>query len=352
MKKKEKLNRKKLNPYDVVYTGTMTGEETQIQEFKFNNQTITENKKFQINSFKGYETDEFQYWLNIHGIQDTQKVFQICEKLQIHNLSIQDILDVNQRPKFQEFDNFWFFSIKSILPGSNSGLEEEQLSFVLGKNYLVSFQERKADYFDHIRHRLRNKIGRIREREVDYLLFLLLESILDNYSETVMEIQNETEKLSFLNLDSDPLLETLRKIELYKRQTHHIKNTIIPIKDFVLRVEREHDGFIQKEYLKYYFELRDLCLSLIDSCDHIEVRLDSNSNLFFSIQGHRMNQIMKTLTVVASIFIPLTFIAGIYGMNFSNMPELSWKYGYLAVWIFIIFIFILMMIYFKKKKWF
>lgn len=350
--KQKTLNRKKLNPHEWVYTGTKTEEESQAQLFQYNADVCREKTNYDISSFKGFEKDEFNYWLNLHGIHDTEKVKQLSKKLNIHNLSIQDILDVNQRPKFQEYESYWFFSIKSILPKIGSGIEEEQLSFILGHNFLVSFQEHKADYFDHIRYRLKNKLGLSRERSTDFLLFLLLESILDNYFKTVSKIENESEKFSLADLDTDPSPESLKLMELQKRQIHHIKKTIIPIKEFVGKIEREEQSFVQQKHMKYYYELKDLCLALIDDCDHIELRLESNSNMFFSIQGHRMNQIMKTLTVVASVFIPLTFIAGIYGMNFNYIPELQWQYGYFAAWAFMIFIFAMMMIYFKRKKWF
>ena len=131
-----------------------------------------------------------------------------------------------------------------------------------------------------------------------------------------------------------------------------IKKTITPIKEFVTKIEREQFNLIHQKNIKYFLELKDLCLTLLDGCDKIEVRLESNINLFFSVQGHRMNQVMKTLTVVAAIFIPLTFIAGIYGMNFSNMPELTWRWGYLGIWVIIVIVFIGMIIYFKRKKWY
>ena len=131
-----------------------------------------------------------------------------------------------------------------------------------------------------------------------------------------------------------------------------MKKAITPIRDFVNHIEREKFTLVDDVHVKYYFELKEMCLTLLDDCDKIDIRLESSTNLFFSIQGHRMNQVMKTLTVVATIFIPLTFITGIYGMNFNNMPELAWNWGYYAFWIVIVFIFLLMLFYFKKKKWF
>ena len=346
------LNRKKLNPSVPIFTGVKLEDDVSLQLFKYNNDEYFEDAEYSEDSLSSIPNDKNQYWLNIHGIHDVERIKNICTKLNIHQLAIQDILDINQRPKFQEYEKYWFFSIKSILPVNGDDLQSEQLSFILGENYLVSFQEKKADYFDHIRQRIREKIGIIRERGTDYLLYLLFESILDNYIKTINNIEIKSENLGLSDVSSDPSPDTLNIIETYKRQIHQVRKTIIPIREFVSKIEREELGLISQKHFKYFYEIQDLCLTLIDDCIQIEMKLDSNVNLFFSIQGHRMNQVMKTLTVVATIFIPLTFIAGIYGMNFSNMPELNWKWGYFGVWGIIAIVFGIMMLYFKKKNWF
>lgn len=349
---KKILNRKKINPSSPIFTGIKLVEEVSSQLFTYKQDAHTEDPNYNLNNFKGFRKNDQRYWLNIYGLHETEKINNIGKALKIHDLSIQDILDINQRPKFQEYDDYWFFTLKSISPSDNSTIEIEQLSFILGSNYLVSFQERKADYFDHIRKRIRNNVGIICERSSDYLLFLMLESILDNYFKTVNKIENQVEEMGISDINADPSPMALKTIELNKRQIHLIKKTLIPIKEFVTKIEREKFGFIQEKHIKYFYELKDLCLSLIDDCEQIEIRLESHTNLFFSVQGHRMNQVMKTLTVVATIFIPLTFVAGIYGMNFTNMPELNWKWGYLSVWVGMFIIFIGMLFYFRKKKWF
>ena len=349
---KKSLNRKKQNPTNFVFTGVQHEKEIAIQLFEYNKDGHLELSNIKPSEFNNFSDLTKQYWLNIHGIHDVETVNTICKKVGIHDLAIQDILDVNQRPKFQEYDDYWFFSIKSMLPTNTNEISSEQLSFVLGKNFLVSFQERKSDYFEHVRHRLREKIGILHERSVDYLLYLLLESILDNYFKTIENIENHSDKFNLIELNSDPSPTVLNEIEEFKSQLQLLKKAIIPIKEFVLRIEREKFNFIEQKHIKYYFELKDLCLTLLDSCDRIELRLESSINLFFSIQGHRMNQVMKTLTVISLVFIPLTFIAGIYGMNFVNMPELNYKWGYYGVWVVMFIIFLGMLYYFKKKNWF
>ncbi len=346
------LNRKKVNPTTPTFTGVKQVDELSAQLFVYNKSECNENSDFKISEFKEFLPNESNNWLNVHGIHDTEMIKTLCNKLDIHDLAIQDLLDVNQRPKFQEYDDYWFFTLKSIIPTGNSLLEQEQLSFILGKNYLVSFQERKADYFNHIRERLRKDIGIVRKRGSDYLLYLLLESILDNYFKTLNDIEYKISETVVIDIIQDPSPEIINSIELFKRQVYLVKKNVLPIKEFIIKVEREKFNFVDERHIKYFYELKDLCLSLIDECEHIEVKLESSTNLFFSVQGHRMNQVMKTLTVVSTIFIPLTFIAGIYGMNFSNMPELNWKWGYLSIWFIMIGIFIGMMIYFKRKKWY
>lgn len=350
--KRKRLNRKKVNPRNPEFTGIICLDKIKVQLFKYNLDSYDERVDVDFENLKEFDEGNHNYWLNTHGIHNVVKISKICETYHLHNLTIQDILDVNQRPKFQDFENYWFFSIKSILPTVNNQLESEQLSFVLGNNFLMSFQEKESDYFNHVRKRIRENIGIVRSRGVDYLLYLLLEAILDNYFKSLGSIESSLEKMKLLNLESDPSPLLLKNIELYQQQIHQVRKTIIPIKEFVVKIEREELGLVKSNHMKYFYELQDLCLTLIDECDQIDIRLSGNTNLFFSLQGHRMNQVMKTLTIVATIFIPITFIAGIYGMNFSNMPELNWKWGYLVVWGIILLVCFVMVLFFKRKRWF
>lgn len=349
---KKSLNRKKHNPTNFVFTGLQQEKEIGIQLFEYNKEGLLELTNVKAGELNNFSNLTKQYWLNIHGIHDVEIISEICKKVGIHELAIQDILDVNQRPKFQEYDDYWFFSIKSMLPSLNDEIISEQLSFILGENYLVSFQEQKNDHFDHVRHRLREKVGIAHERTTDYLLYLLLEAVLDNYFKTIDDISDKVEKFDLIDINSDPSPTILTEIEIIKTQLQALKKVISPIKEFVSKVDRDEYSLIQTKHVKYYYELKDLCLTLLDNCDKMEARLESRINLFFSIQGHQMNQVMKTLTVISSVFIPLTFIAGIYGMNFAYMPELNFKWGYFAVWIVMFLIFLAMLYYFKRKNWF
>jgi magnesium transporter len=345
------LNRKKGDPGKFVFTGSAPVEGIEIQLFKYNKEESSEEGGISHESIDKFRSDNYTYWLNVYGLNEPDTIASICKKHDIHSLVIQDILDVNQRPKYQEFDNFSFLTLKSIVP-SDKEMITEQISFVTGKNFLMSFQERKADFFEHIRYRLREDKGIIRERGSDFLLFALLESILDNYFKTLNQLDNEVEALNLTDPDKELSPDVLVMIENHKKFVHFIKKSILPIKEFTLIIERGDNRYIEQRHLKYFLEIKDLCLTLLDSCDIILASLESNTNLFFSVQGHRMNQIVKTLTIVSTVFIPLTFIAGIYGMNFLHMPELQWKYGYAAVWVLLIIIFAGMIIFLKRRKWF
>lgn len=246
----------------------------------------------------------------------------------------------------------YFFSAKSILLQNSDKLEIEQICFILGQNYVMSFQEKPGDHFEHIRNRIRENKGVARERRADFLLYLLLESIIDNSTETIESIENRiaTSFKQFETTDSGP--SVIHVIENYKNELFQIKKGIAALREAISLLENGIADFIQEKHKKYYFDIKDHCIQLLENIDALHQKLESGINLYFSYQGHRMNQVMKTLTVVAAIFIPLTFIAGIYGMNFEYIPELSWKWGYFGVWGLIIMLFIGMVIYFKRNKWF
>lgn len=350
-KSKNILNRKKNDPLTFTYTGEKTEQKTEIQLFTYNKTFIKEEKIAETDILEHLEDQNYHNWLNINGLSNTNKIIDICKSNNIHNLAIQDILDLNQRPKYQEYENFLFLTLKSFYQ-VNEKINTEQVSFILYKNLLISFQEKKEGIFEHLRVRLREDKGIIRERGVDYLLYTLLEAVFDNYFKIIRQIELEIEKFNIADLKQEHSPDILLKIDNYKKTVEFIKKSILPIKEFSLMTENLRFEYIEKKHLKYYSEIKDICLTLIDNSDMLLSSLESSTNLFFSIQGHRMNEIMKTLTIVATIFIPLTFIAGVYGMNFTKMPELEWKYGYFSILLIFLIILILMLLFFKKKKWF
>lgn len=345
------LNRKKQDPNRFIFTGKVTTDALSAQLFTYNEDYLSTEVEVDITQLDRLDSSGKVHWLNIYGLSETERIADLCSKQGIHSLAIQDVLDVHQRPKFQAYDNFSFLTLKSLLPENESEFTE-QISFVFNTHFLISFQEKKADLFDHVRFRIRESTGVIRSKTPDYLAYTMLEAILDNYFKTLDKIENQIEELELFNTQKDPSPEVLVRIESLKKRTHFIKKSVLPLKEFTLVVERGKTQYIAKKNIKYFLEIKDLCNSLTDQCEMINASLESATNLFFSVQGHRMNQVMKILTIVSTIFIPLTFVAGVYGMNFVNIPELEWEYGYLMVWLINLGIVVGMMFYFKRKKWF
>ena len=341
---------KKINPRDFTYTGTSNkADNIKFDYYRYSKDECISLDSKTLKDIRIPKEKEYTQWIDISGVNNVEEIAQFCQKNEIHRLSIQNILDINQRPKFQKFDDYLFLTLKS-LESEGSGLLIEQISLIVKDNYLISFQEKNTFFFNHIKQKLLEGRGVIREKGTIYLLYTIIESVLDNYFKVINQIETKTDLITF-PLNKEPSSKELGLLEDDKRKIYLIKKSILPLKEFTLKFEREELS-ISKDLHKYFFEIKDMCLTIIDECDIISGTIESNINLFFSVQGQRMNQIMKTLTVVATIFIPLTFIAGIYGMNFSNMPELTLKYGYAGVWGVFIAVFLALLIYFQKKGYF
>ncbi len=347
-----KRNRKRKNPSQRQFVGRNLGVVPELQLFKYRKEDYIEITSLKHpDELKNFLEPEYRYWLNLNGIQEIDLVKAVCDKLNMHNLIIDSILDFAHVSKFQEFENNYYFSISSLMANNTLELEYEQISFVLGEDYVVTFQEKVGDHFNHIRERIREGLGIIRERSCDYLLCLLLEAILDDYQKNIEKLEISESEINSFDLELDPSPNVLREIETHKVKVDQIKRALISLREIFLKIEREKPKLIQPKHMKYYIELKDFSISLIDICDRLTSRLESASNLFFSIQSHRMNQVMKILTVVSSIFIPLSFLVGVYGMNFDNMPELQWRWGYFVLIGVMLTLIISMIIYFRKKKW-
>jgi magnesium transporter len=341
-----------LNTLTPEFFGEQFLDAQEIQLFTYDQDSFNENTKYNVDSAEhGYEEGKVK-WLNIHGLHDSQLISNICKKLNLPLFIIQDILDTSQRTKVQDLGDYVFISIRSILPSENHDFEVEQISFILGENMLLSFQEKKGDHFEHVRVRIRENAGLVRKKGADFLLFLLIQGIVENYFATIDQLElSVREEGDPLKVDStDPTI--VSTIEGFKRKLLQLRKNITALRDGMSRIEKGTVKMVGEDQLKYYFDLKDNCLNLLESIDALELWLESAENLFFSMQGHKMNQVMTTLTIMAAIFIPLTFFAGIYGMNFEYMPELQWKYSYFILLGTMAILAVGLIYYFKKKKWF
>lgn len=326
------------------------------QLYKYNMDVFSLEKnseKYFAEHFNPFEDMNSTFWLNFHSMKDKESIVKLCDKLCIDKLLQEDLFAETKRTRLEEYSDYVFFSIVSALPKeglNNYDLTKERISFIIGDNYLISFQEKPSDHFPTVRERIEYKRGKVRFKGPDFLLFRMLEAIIDNYTEVVEEISINIELLDKIVL-RNPKSEVLRKVEWEKRKLLDLRKIVFPMKELMGQLDRVENELIIEDNIHYFRELKDICYSLIDEIESQKQMLDGVANLYYAIQGQRMNEIMKVLTVTSAIFIPLTFIVGVYGMNFENMPELKWHSGYYVIWGIMIFITASLVFVFWKRGW-
>jgi len=350
-----------VQPNYFEYTGIHKTEPVEMQLFVYDEEGYEEYKNVSLVRVAKEFTDELQVndvkWLNIHGLNDTDLVKQVCDLLQVENIIISDILNTSRRTRIEELGrDILFFSIKSVLPEEDHGsVKTEQISFLLKDNIIISFQEKKSEYFNHIRERIRTGAGIVRKKKNDYLLYLMLDAIMENFFIT---IENYEDRIDALNNGEKLSVKGsfIAVIERSRDSLNYLKRSINPLREALYNLkslkEDEEYETVSRQNHTFFERLHQKCLELLDQVEYDLVALESASNFYFSAQSQRMNQIMKTLTIFSGIFMPLTFIVGVYGMNFDNMPELRAYNGYYVVWAVMIVIAAGMTVYFKRKDWF
>ena len=290
-------------------------------------------------------------WINIDGLHDVEVIAKIGEHFNLHPLLQEDVLNTKHRPKLEEYDDCLFLMLKALnVDEEQDEILSEQMSFVLGPNWVISFQEKKGDVFDGLRQRIKENKGTIRQKSVDYLLYRLIDTVVDHYflvTEYVSDSTIDLEERVFIDPDED----ALREIHRMKKGLVNLRKTTGPLREAILSLYKDGNKLIKESTRRY---LQDVYEHIIQTNETIESQRDtvaSIMDLYMTGVSNKMNQVMKVLTVIATIFIPLTFIAGIYGMNFDNMPELHWKSGYFMVWGIMGIVALFMLYFFKRKKW-
>ncbi len=289
-------------------------------------------------------------WINLDGLTNQDIIEKLQNHFQLHYLLIEDVLG-DQRPKAEEYDDYFFFTLKMLYRIDDSGIEYEQISFVLGRNYLISFQEKEGDFFDGFRDRIKNDLGKVRKKQADYLLYRLIDIIIENYYSVLDKIGDSVEEIEE-NVYENPTNDTFNRIQKLKKDLIYLRKAVYPLRDALSKVIKGESEFIEEENLRYYSDVYDHVIHLIDSLDTYKDLTSSLLDIHINAMNTRMNEVMKVLTVFSTIFMPLTFIVGIYGMNFDYMPELRWHYGYFGILGVMALVVIGMLYYFKKKKWF
>ncbi|MBT1699775.1 magnesium/cobalt transporter CorA [Fulvivirgaceae bacterium PWU4] len=289
-------------------------------------------------------------WINLDGLN----VSPIIEKIQahfcLHSLMVEDILN-DQRPKTEEFEDYLFVTLKMLYRIEGAEIDYEQISFVLGSNFLLSFQEKEGDLFNAFRERIRLDQGRVRKKKADYLLYRLIDIIVDNYYNVLDNIGEQIEETEEC-IRTDTSMETFKKIQQMKKELIYLHKALYPLRDAIGKLVKDESSFIQEENVRYFSDVYDHTIHLIDSLETYRDLTSSLMDIYINTQNTRLNEVIRLLTIISTIFIPLTFIVGVYGMNFKhNFPEIESEYGYPIVWMVMIAIAGSMIAFFRHKKW-
>lgn len=297
-------------------------------------------------------------WIDVRGIHDIAAMEKISRQFSLHPLVTEDILNTAQRPKFEEFDQYLFivmrapFLAESGQPGQKGTQEVdfEQFSILFGKNWVLSCAESERDLFAPIRDRLMNGKGRLRGLGPDYLAYALLDVLVDQYFTVLEQIGDAIEFFDEV-LVHDPGPAMLRQIHLFKRQLLYLHKAVWPVREIISSFERCESGLCSRGTGPYLRDVYDHIIQAIDTVETYRDLISGMLDIYLSSISYRLNEVMKVLTIISTLFIPLTFIAGVYGMNFEYMPELKWEYGYFAVWAVMLTIAVIMLCYFRRRQW-
>lgn len=340
-----------LAPGTLLFTGERKMEQVEFLVLNYNEHQVQEIIPENLDEIVSLvDTTQDTLWINIDGIHDESVVESICSKLLVHKLTMEDILSIGQRPKIDEHVHYIHIVLKMFMLDEDNLIVDEQISFILHKNIMLSFQEKTGDVFEGVRKRIQEGKGLIRKKGPDYLLYALLDSVVDHYF-VVLEILGERIDALEAELLEKPTEETLEKLHVIRRESLEIRRSVYPLREVISKFEKIDESMLNPDVRVFIRDLYDHTIQVIDTIEVMRESALALLDLYMNSVSNKMNEIMKVLTIMASIFIPLTFVAGIYGMNFEHMPELQWNYGYFAVWGVMILMVIGMLIYFKTKKW-
>lgn len=289
-------------------------------------------------------------WINVDGLHDSTILEKITAHFNLHPLLVEDVLN-DQRPKVEEYDDYLFVTLKMLYQIDGFKVDYEQISFVLGSNYLISFQEKEGDIFDGFRERIQKDLGRVRKKGADYLLYRLIDVIVDHYYHVLDCLGEQIEEIEDV-LAKGSTESTFKKIQHLKKELIYLRKVVYPLREAVNKLVKGENEFVDSENLRFFSDVYDHVIHLTDSLDTYKDLTSSLLDIHMNTQNNQLNQVIKVLTIISTIFIPLTFIVGVYGMNFKYMPELEWEYGYPLVWGIMIALMVAMAGYFRYKKWF
>jgi len=341
-----------LPPGTLVHIGEKKTEKVRITIIDYDEQQIQEKEAKTIEESFPFRDKPTVTWINIDGIHQVEIIEKIGKHFDLHPLLLEDIVNTGQRPKMEDFEDYIFAVLKMLYyDEKDNEIKAEQVSIIVGSNFVISFQESEGDVFNPIRERLRNGKGRIRKMGTDYLAYSLMDAIIDNYFIILEKIGEKIEGIEE-ELVTNPTSETLQEIHNLKGEMIFLRKSVWPLRELVSGLERGESPLIKESTGIYLRNIYDHTIQVIDTIETFRDMLSGMLDIYLSSVSNKMNEVMKVLTIIATIFIPLTFITGIYGMNFQYMPELGWRWSYFGVLSVMVIMGIGMVIYFRMKKWF
>lgn len=340
-----------LAPGTLVHVGEKRADHVRIRVMDYDQENLEERELQSIDACVPYKEKGTMTWINIDGLHDVEVIEKIGKIFNLHPLVLEDIVNTDQRPKVEDYENYIFIISKMLsYDDKEDRLDIEQFSLVLFDNIIISFQERIGDVFEPVRERLRKGKKRIRKMGMDYLMYALLDAVVDNYFVVLEKIGERIENLEE-ELIARPGPETLQAIHHLKRELIFLRKSVWPLRESVSALERGELDLIQEKTTVFLRDIYDHTIQVIDTIETYRDMVSGMLDVYLSSVSNKMNEVMKVLTIIATIFMPMTFIAGIYGMNFKHMPELETSWGYPVVWLVIIAIGVVMLMYFRKKRW-
>ncbi|MDB4584261.1 magnesium/cobalt transporter CorA [Draconibacterium sp.] len=348
---KDRTNAKGQAPGSLVFIGNQKMDKPVVQLIKYDSETFSEEELDSVEeAFTNLSSDGVN-WINIYGIHDLEMIKSLGEHFKIPSLLLEDILNTDQRPGYQDGQDYDAFILKMLHhdPKANR-INADQISIILGENYLLTLQENRGDVFTHVRERIRKSLGRIRLHDNDYLAYILMDTIVDNYTFLIENIGRKVEDLEdriFLKKDT----KVVEEIYMHKTELNYLRKTVRPVKDLILSLLKTENSYFHEKNRQYLLDLNDLVHQSTEAIELYNNLISDQLNIYNTSVGNGMNEVMKVLTIFAAVFIPLSFIAGIYGMNFEYMPELKYKYAYGIFWLVILIVGGGLLVFFKRKKW-
>lgn len=340
-----------LPPGTLVHIGKRKEESVRVTIIDYDEENFQEKQLSAIEQCFPFKETATVTWINIDGIHDVSLIEKLGKQFELHPLILEDILNTEQRPKLEDFEKYIFIVLKMLsYDDKEQTIEAEQVSLVVGPNFVISFQERVGDVFEQIRERIRNAKGRVRRMGADYLGYTLIDAVVDGYFSILEKFGEKVEALEE-ELVTEPTNKTMQQIHNLKRELILLRKSVWPLREVISALQKSDISIIKETTGIYLRDVYDHTIQIIDTIESFRDMVSGMLDIYLSSISNRMNAVMKVLTIIATIFIPLTFVAGIYGMNFKFMPELEWRWGYPAVLAVMVAVAVIMLIYFRRKKW-